>query len=220
VYLSGGVASGTTLNDGPVQIVSGGVASGTTINFAHQYVSKGTAIDTTLNGGSIVYYLGGVGSNTTVNNFGVEEVRAGGVARGTTVSGGPFSYLGGTELVFNGGSASGTTISGGSVEVASGGSATGVTFAGSGTLQLDDSVHFAGMVGGFSTPQDHLDLRDIAFGSGTMLSYTRSGSSGTLTVGTAPAPPTSPCSARIARATSRRRATGNAALSSPIRHRS
>jgi hypothetical protein len=55
------------------------------------------------------------------------------------------------------------------MEVASGGSvASGrVTFSGGGTLQLDDSVHFSGgLVAGFAQP-DMLDLRDIAYVSGT-----------------------------------------------------
>jgi hypothetical protein len=82
---------------------------------------------------------------------------------------------------------SGVTISGGTFEVASGGSTgTGaVTFASSagGTLQLDASVSFGGLVAGFGVP-DHLDLRDIAFGSSTSVSFTEAagGTSGTLTV--------------------------------------
>jgi hypothetical protein len=52
-----------------------------------------------------------------------------------------------------------------------------------GTLQLDASMSFGGLVAGFGLP-DHLDLRDIAFGSGTHVSFTEAGNnqSGTLTV--------------------------------------
>jgi hypothetical protein len=63
-----------------------------------------------------------------------------------------------------------------------------VTFAvsGGGTLRLDDSVHFGGLVAGFGKP-DLLDLSDIAFTSGaTMLSWNQltsgASASGTLTV--------------------------------------
>jgi hypothetical protein len=61
----------------------------------------------------------------------------------------------------------------------------GVTFAtsGGGTLRLDDSVHFGGLIAGFGE-HDLLDLSDIAFGSGTQMSFTEPGNqlSGTLTV--------------------------------------
>jgi hypothetical protein len=60
-----------------------------------------------------------------------------------------------------------------------------VTFAsgGGGTLQLDASVSFGGLVAGFGA-SDHLDLGDIAFGSGTHVSFTEAANnlSGTLTV--------------------------------------
>jgi hypothetical protein len=60
-----------------------------------------------------------------------------------------------------------------------------VTFviSGGGTLQLDSSVSFGGTISGFGQPE-YIDLRDIAFGSGTTLSFTEAGSnlSGTLTV--------------------------------------
>jgi autotransporter passenger strand-loop-strand repeat protein len=95
----------------------------------------------------------------------------------------------GFEVVSSGGTASSAIISGGTLEIMSGGS-TGsgaVTFAvsGGGILQLDDSVHFGGLVAGFGKP-DFLDLRDIAFTSATTLSWTQvtsgASASGTLTV--------------------------------------
>jgi hypothetical protein len=63
-------------------------------------------------------------------------------------------------------------------------SSAAVTFAvsGGGILQLDDSQHFGGLVAGFGQP-DLLDLRDIAFISGTTQAvWTQSGTSGTLVV--------------------------------------
>jgi len=74
------------------------------------------------------------------------------------------------------------------MEVMSGGSvgSSTVTFSGGGTLQLDDSVHFSGgLVAGFAQP-DMIDLRDIAFISGTTsvnFAAAPSNTSGTLTVG-------------------------------------
>jgi hypothetical protein len=80
---------------------------------------------------------------------------------------------------------SGATLNGGLIEIMSGGSAgtSELDFAASagGTLQLDDSVHFGGIISGFGVPGG-IDLRDIAFGTGTTLGYSDSGGSGTLTV--------------------------------------
>src|SRR5262249_32268170 len=84
---------------------------------------------------------------------------------------------GGRELVHSGGTAIGTTIAGGTVEVQSGGS-TGsgpITFTNAGgTLQLDDSQHFQGLIAGFASPSgvtEEIDLGDISFGKKTKLSF-------------------------------------------------
>ncbi|WP_292491896.1 VCBS domain-containing protein [Mesorhizobium sp.] len=65
------------------------------------------------------------------------------------------------------------------------GSSTDVTFAqnAAGTLELDDSFDYSGLIGGI-TNDDKLDLNDISFGAGTTVSYQASqdGSGGTLTV--------------------------------------
>ena len=81
---------------------------------------------------------------------------------------------------------SAATINGGLLDVQSGGStgAGPVTFAtsGGGTLRLEDSLHFSGLVAGFGQP-DLLYLKDIAFISGaTSATWTQSGTSGTLAV--------------------------------------
>jgi len=85
-------------------------------------------------------------------------------------------------------SGSGATLSGGFLEIRSGGTAgtsqinftTGGT--GGGTLQLDDSVHFNGVISGFGVPGG-IDLRDISFAnSGFSLGYSGDTSSGILTV--------------------------------------
>ena len=67
------------------------------------------------------------------------------------------------------GSRSGTILKGGTLEVASGGS-TGsgaVTFSGGGTLMLDDSLQFGGLVAGFGVP-DRIGLADFPFLAGTL----------------------------------------------------
>ena len=52
-----------------------------------------------------------------------------------------------------------------------------------GTLRLDDSLDFSGVVSGFAQ-NDHLDLSDIKFGAGVTHEYSPNaqGTGGTLTV--------------------------------------
>jgi hypothetical protein len=121
---------------------------------------------------------GGTESGTIVSGI---DIVVSGTASGATVGSDGF------ELVESGSIDSAVTISGGTFEVASGGS-TGsgpVTFAsgGGGTLQLDASVSFGGLVAGFGVA-DHLDLGDRPFGSSTSVSFTEAANnlSGTLTV--------------------------------------
>jgi trimeric autotransporter adhesin len=105
------------------------------------------------------------------------------VASGT--ASGDIVGSGGFEFVSSGSIDNAVTISGGQFEVASGGSIGSgpVTFSGGGRLLLDASQSFSGLVAGFSA-SDSIDLKDIAFGSGTTLSYAPAsgGTSGTLTV--------------------------------------
>jgi autotransporter passenger strand-loop-strand repeat protein len=93
---------------------------------------------------------------------------------------------GGLEYVSSGGTANATTISGGTLEVASGGSGSTVFFASGGILQLDSLMAFGGTISGF-TLGDEIDLRGLAFTSGTInASWTQlvsgANGSGTLTV--------------------------------------
>jgi autotransporter passenger strand-loop-strand repeat protein len=130
-----------------------------------------------LRGGQDVIIAGGTASGTVVSS-GLQLVF--GTASGTIVSSGGF------DLVFSGGVASDTTISGGFMEVMSGGSIGGAagtaTFAGSGILELDDSQHFLGNIGGFQSGT-LLDLSDIPFVAGTTtVGFTPATGSGTLTV--------------------------------------
>jgi autotransporter passenger strand-loop-strand repeat protein len=189
VVEAGAAASGTTvLSGGEEFVVAGGTVSGSKLNGGFA-VLFGTAVNATVNSGGADYVQsGGTDSAATVNNGGLQVVSAGGIASGDFVN------SGGTEYIASGGFASGTTISGGVAEVASGAVTSGSLFtfalSGGGTLQLDDSQHFAstGLVAGFGLP-DQIDFRDIPFISGgsgaTTVNYTSGdagNTSGTLTV--------------------------------------
>jgi autotransporter passenger strand-loop-strand repeat protein len=175
-----GTASGAVVSSGGIEVVSsGGTESATVVSSGGQdvVISGGTAFGTQVRGGQEVVVAGGTAIGTTVSS-GLQLVF--GSASGTIVSSGGF------DLVFSGGVASSTTISGGFMEVMSGGSIGGAsgtaTFAGSGTLQLDDSQHFLGRVGGFQSGT-LLDLSDIPFvGGTTTVGWTQATGSGTLTV--------------------------------------
>jgi autotransporter passenger strand-loop-strand repeat protein len=174
-----GTVSGATVSSGGIEVVSsGGTESATVVSSGGTDVvaSGGTEFGTQLRGGQDVVLAGGTASGTTVSS-GLQDVF--GLASGTIVSSGGF------ELVFSGGVASGTTISGGFMEVMSGGSIGGaagtVSFAGSGSLQLDDSQHFLGRVGGFQSGT-LLDLSDIPFVGTTTVGFMQAAGSATLTV--------------------------------------
>ncbi len=202
---SGGVASGAVVSfGGQENIAAGGLASGGAISANGLLLDAGTASAVVVsNGGAAYVEFGGVAVATVLRSGGTDVILNGGLASGTIFSSGGTEAVfsggrttsalvttGGLEDVASGGLASATVISGGTLEVASGG-ATGsgaVTFAvsGGGILQLDDSVHYGGLVAGFGQP-DFIDLRDIAFNSATTtLSWTQvtsgANASGTLTV--------------------------------------
>jgi autotransporter passenger strand-loop-strand repeat protein len=185
VVEAGASASGSVISTGgQLYVAAGGTASGTTLNSGIDTVG-GTAIGTTVNAGGVDYVIGGgLASAATLNNGAIQVIYAGGTALGDHANSGSL------EFVTSGGTASGAVISGGTMEIESGGSigAGAITFAtsGGGTLRLDDSVHFGGLIAGFGLP-DQLDLTDIAFISGTTTSsWTQltsgANASGTLTI--------------------------------------
>jgi autotransporter passenger strand-loop-strand repeat protein len=101
-------------------------------------------------------------------------------------AGGTIITSGGYELVSSGGTAVATAISGGTLEVASGGTASGVFFSSGGMFQLDSGAHLVGAISGFHLG-DEIDLRGLAYSSGSSTaSWTQKTSgasaSGTLTV--------------------------------------
>ncbi|MGD0721624.1 MAG: NF038122 family metalloprotease [Roseiarcus sp.] len=175
-----GVVLGTTdASGGADYIYSGGTASGTMVLGGDEYVEAGgSAIGTVVSGGAQVVY--GVASGALIETGGFDYVSSGGVANGTTISGG-YGY------VVSGGVVNGVAIDSGTLELTSGavdGSAA-IAFAasGGGTLRLDASVPFGGLIAGFGQPE-HLDLSDIGFGSSTQFGFTEAASnlSGTLMV--------------------------------------
>ncbi|MGC2412707.1 MAG: hypothetical protein WA459_08430, partial [Stellaceae bacterium] len=177
IVSAGGRASGSIVDSGGSEYLHGTASGGTVNSGGHQYVSAGGVVSdvTVKHGGIQTVYSGGI-TRGTVLSGGSEIVSSGGAASGTIVA------SGGTETVR--GRASGGTIKGGLIEVASGGTASGtVTFVSGGTLQLDAGAGFTGAIKGFAIP-DRIDLRGVAFGSGTPRSFIEAAShtSGTLTV--------------------------------------
>jgi autotransporter passenger strand-loop-strand repeat protein len=171
----------TVLSGGTLIVQAGGTASGV-VNRGGLDLVLGTAIGATIeSGGTEVLANGGTVNGATVSSGGTDDVTDGGTGSGATVA------SGGLELVESGGIDRAVTISGGTFEVASGGStgSSPVTFAGGsgGTLRLDASLSFGGLVAGFGAGDD-LDLRDISFGSATSTTFTEAASnlSGTLTI--------------------------------------
>jgi autotransporter passenger strand-loop-strand repeat protein len=183
-----GNASGMTIDSGGADYVySGGAASGTQVSGGVEFVETGgTASGTHAAQGAQAVY--GAATGAVLASGGIQDVYAGGLASGTSIG------SGGAEYVLSGAAFNGATISGGMLELAKGAINRGaaITFAAAagGTLRLDDSVHFTGLVAGFGKP-DLLDLSDVAFrtiSSPFMLKTTVSfkeaanNTSGTLTV--------------------------------------
>jgi autotransporter passenger strand-loop-strand repeat protein len=191
-----GSATGTTLQAGGwLYISSGGMTSGGAVLGRQEVLSGGVENGATVSSGGVNRAeLGGTESGTTVLNGGTDVVAIGGVGSGTTISAGGETFVygsatgsivasGGVELVQAGGTLNGATLSGGLIDIRSGSTAgtsqINFTSAG-GTLQLDDSQHFNGVISGFGVPGG-IDLTDIAF-SGATLGYTNNVNSGVLTI--------------------------------------
>jgi hypothetical protein len=124
--------------------------------------------------------VSGTVNNVTISSGGRVDVAGfSGVGRAS----GMVVSSGGTLDIWNFGVLSGATLSGGLIEIQGGGSADEIDFSSTGgTLQLDDSKHFSGVISGFGVPGG-IDLRDIAFNSATTtLGYSGDASSGILSV--------------------------------------
>jgi autotransporter passenger strand-loop-strand repeat protein len=161
VVSSGGLTNFTTVSSGAVLIVSNGGQAGS--NYFNAYLYGGAVVSS---GGELVISSGGTDIGAAI--AGVEIVASGGTASGDVIG------SGGYETVRSGGAVQSATISGGTVEVANGGAFSGA-FQGAGSLVLDASASFHGLVAGFGA-SDQIDLRDIAFVSAT----TKKGSTSNL----------------------------------------
>ena len=86
-----GSATGTMVDSGGEQAVYvNGVATGTTLNAGGVQINWGTAIDTTIDGGN--QYVWGTASGTTILS-GVQHVGSGGTASDTTIDSGGIGYV-------------------------------------------------------------------------------------------------------------------------------
>jgi autotransporter passenger strand-loop-strand repeat protein len=178
--------------------IPGATASATLVNSGGTLLDAGVASGMIISGGGAYLQAGGVSVSATVRGGGADVVQSGGTTTGTALNGGSEMVSaagvtlsahvnsGGFEMVASGGTASAAIISGGTLDVMSGASIGSgpVTFAvsGGGTLQLDSSLTFSGLVAGFGQP-DLLYLKDLSFVSAsTSATWTQSGTSGTLAV--------------------------------------
>ena len=192
---SGGVANGTQIKSGGLEYVSsggldsgagvswaqfvlaGGTASGATISNAGGQYDFGVTVSTVLAGGEEFVASGGSASATTVSSGGVLYVSSGGVANHAVIDNG------GTAYVSSGGTAIGTIFSGGTEVMSAGAVASGTfDFASNGDLVIDQtSGTFGASISGLTNSGQILDFANIA-SSGASVSYSNSGTSGTLTV--------------------------------------
>src|SRR5215470_6919708 len=117
--------SATVDGGGEQLLLSGGVASGTTVNWGTQDISTNSV--TVLNWGREDVYRGGVASGTTVSFGGVEAVSAGAADYGATVRDGgemkvagiaQYDYIGGgLQDILSGGVTVASVIAGGSFNI-------------------------------------------------------------------------------------------------------
>jgi autotransporter passenger strand-loop-strand repeat protein len=200
---SGGIASGSIIDDGGQQIVSaGGSAVGTLINDGMETVF-GTASGTVAAGfiGSQYVSSGGVAVSTMLSDGGAQVVESGGSAVGTVVSHGNEIVFGGIATgidmvsATSGGAAASLSLYAGSAVLAAGDTANGdvIDFTGtSATLGISGTTMPVATISGFDsgfraagpTLADTIDLQSVAFGaggsavlgSGNVLSVTEGGS--------------------------------------------
>jgi hypothetical protein len=127
------------------------------------------------------------GTNVVVNTGTLEATGSGGlVIHGDVANSGLLWANGGNVTIAGAVSGSGSAIIDGTATLQLGAPSSMQTTFGqdaAGTLRLDDSLDFSGVVSGFGQ-NDHLDLSDIKFGAGMTHDYlpNAQGTGGTLTV--------------------------------------
>ena len=167
--MAGGVARATVL--------SGGVEA----DFG---TARGTVI---LSGGRETVAGHGVASGSRIDSGGLELVSSGGTVAAAQL------FVGGALTVLSGGAVSGGLVIHNGLATIDGTVAAGqiVNFAGlAGVLRLDNLAGFNAKISGMTTAKEKIDLGGFVFGSGETVTWTQSGTSGTLTVhDDAPRPP-------------------------------
>jgi autotransporter passenger strand-loop-strand repeat protein len=158
---SGGTTVGTVIIGGGVEQLYG-IASGSVVNGGSLNVSSGGLVIGTIVGGGGALYIstGGIASNTTVG--GLAGVFAGGNMTTATI--------GGEAIVYSGAAIAGAAISGGLLEIRAGASVSGaIAFTGPygtyGTLKIDSATMPANVISGLAVG-DILDLAGVAFAPG------------------------------------------------------
>jgi fibronectin-binding autotransporter adhesin len=176
----GGFASGTIIESGGTETIwLQGVARATTISSGYEYDygnASGTAI---FSGGHEIVLSDAVASNSVISSGGGQIVSIG----GTTIA--PIVLSGGTLTVMSDGKVSGgLTIAGGAAKIlglVSAGQTVSFTGA-TGVLTLDNLAGFGAQISGLLQPGQKIDLGRFAYSGGETVSWTQSGTSGTLTV--------------------------------------
>ncbi|UPK25389.1 VCBS domain-containing protein [Bradyrhizobium sp. 195] len=193
VLLEGG--GQVLLSDNSENTVSGAVSDVTltnvdnTISGAGQLgegtltlVNQGTIIATGTNALEI-----DTGDNTVVNSGTITASGSGGLVIDSNVDNSGLLWAHGANITLNGSvSGSGTALMDGVATIEFGAASSAhvaLDAAATGTIVLHDSFDFSGVVSGFDG-NDHLDLLDVAFGTGTTASYVanQAGTGGILSV--------------------------------------
>jgi len=177
---SAGAAIGTDVSAGGIEtLIAGGVTTGAVLagGLAYEYgYASGTIVRA---GGNEVVESHGSAWRSVVSSGGHEGVHAGAVTKGATVSAGGL-----LQVSPGGGVAGGLTIAGGEA-IIDGHMYAGQTvhFTGSaGTLKLNNLTAFKAQISGLHASLQKIDLGDFAFSTGETVSWTQTGTSGTLTV--------------------------------------
>jgi len=185
VVSSGGMATNVIVDSGGTLVLDGGQTAPDPNHLSSTDVGGQIAImSASYVAGTLVVSSGGMDLGATI--AGVEVVSSGGTATNDLVLG--------SEIIQSGGVVHSVLLDG-TLEVASGGILDQeVSLPGAGTLVLDASTSFHGLVAGFGyltsegLASGEIDLRDVAFGTTkknpTHLSFTEAANnlSGTLTV--------------------------------------
>jgi hypothetical protein len=188
----GGVVA---LSDNSGNAIVGRGAGATLTNLDNTISGAGRLGDPgmTLDNAGVIDATGGspliidTGSNTIANSGTIEATGAGGlVIKGAVANSGTLGADGGNLTIDGAVTGAGSALIAGTATLEfAAASAEGTSFApgAAGTLKLDRSADFTGVVSGFAAG-DAIDLADLAFGSNLALSYTDNGAAGgVVTIG-------------------------------------